>query len=139
MKKLMLMAVSFLTVLTGCSDADLASYNLSRSADNFEVLRRIVFYNGITNEYILSIEGLCSFENESGGDMGTNQVSVVCKQGDDKFVKHALGLSDNVTYFSEQMKAEAVSTYHYRVYFKPQAILPDIDFKGKSESEYGDQ
>ena len=44
--------------LTGCvDDAQVASRNLSKAADNFEVPRRIVFYNGITGEYMLSIEG----------------------------------------------------------------------------------
>ena len=45
---------------TGCSDAELASRNISKAADQFEINRRIVFYNGITGEYMLSIEGLCS-------------------------------------------------------------------------------
>ena len=42
--------------LTACSsDADVASENLSKAADNFEVQRRIVFFNGITDEYRLTI------------------------------------------------------------------------------------
>ena len=33
--------------LTGCSDdADVASENLSKAADNFEIQRQIVFFNG---------------------------------------------------------------------------------------------
>ena len=48
----------------GCSDADVASSNLSKAADNFEVTRRIVFYNGITGDYMLTIEGLCSLGND---------------------------------------------------------------------------
>lgn len=40
-------------IISACSrEADVASYNLSRAADQFEIDRRIVFYNGITNEYI---------------------------------------------------------------------------------------
>jgi len=38
--------------LTGCvSDADVASENLSKSAEQFEINRRIVFFNGITDKY----------------------------------------------------------------------------------------
>lgn len=124
--------LSLLFLLASCNDADIASKNISRAADNFEILRRIVFYNGINGEYILSIEGLCSFERNTSGISEIKQVSVTCKKGGDKFVKHSLGLSDNVTYFSEQMKAEFVSVYHYRVIFKPQAILPNIDFTSGS-------
>ena len=47
--------------LAGCErDADVASRNLSVAADMFEINRRIVFYNGITGEYMLVIEGLCA-------------------------------------------------------------------------------
>ena len=42
----------------GCSsDATIASQNISKAADMFEIDRRIVFLNGITDTYLLSIEG----------------------------------------------------------------------------------
>lgn len=55
--KAILGAVAVVILAAGCSDADVASSNLSKAADNFEVTRRIVFYNGITGEYMLTIEG----------------------------------------------------------------------------------
>lgn len=105
------------------SDSDVASKNLSKAADNFEINRRIVFYNGVTGEYILEIDGLCAIGNNDGGD----KVTVTCKVGPDTFKKHFLGLSDNVTYFAEQIEGASVSTAHYRVIFKPSTIVPDID------------
>lgn len=109
----------------GCSDADVASENLSRAADQFEVQRRIVFYNGITGEYLLEIEGLCSLgNNDSAG-----QLSVTCKTGSDSYKKHFLGLSDNVTYFVEQVESKKASDHFYRVIFKPSVIIPDVDIK----------
>jgi hypothetical protein len=125
MKKTLYAALA-VVVAAGCSDADVASKNLSKSADNFEVTRRIVFYNGITGEYMLTIEGLCSLGNY---DM-PRELSVTCKTGAAAYKKHFLGLSDNVTFFVEQVNDMPVNVYHYRVFFKPQAILPDIDFKG---------
>jgi hypothetical protein len=115
--------------LAGCSrDADVASRNLSRAADMFEINRRVVFYNGITGDYMLTIEGLCSLGNYDS----TGSVSITCKTGPDSFKKHFLGLSDNVTYFVEQMEASKQSVYHYRVVFKPQTIIPDVDFRGNA-------
>ena len=35
--------------------------------------------------------------------------------------------------FVEQMQAADVSVYHYRVIFKPQAIIPDIDARGDAK------
>lgn len=111
-------------LLAACSnDAQVASYNLSQAADNFKIARRIVFYNGITGDYILTIEGLCSQEPDG------RKLSVTCKTGEGQFKKHFLGLSDNVTYFSEQMEPAAVGVYQYRVTFKPTAIIPSVELR----------
>lgn len=105
--------------------ADVASRNLSIATDNFEVMRRVVFYNGITDAYILEVTGFCSI----GNDNTSSQFTITCKDATG-FKKHFLGLSDNVTYFAEQVEAENVSTFHTRVLWRPQSILPDIDFQG---------
>ena len=118
-----------LIALTACErDADVASRNLSVAADMFEINRRVVFYNGITGDYILSIEGLCSLGNKDG----PRELTVTCKTGPASYKKHFLGLSDNVTYFAEQIDGADVSAYHYRVVFKPQTIVPDVDFNGSA-------
>ena len=109
-------------LLAGCStDANVASKNLSKAADQFEIDRRVVFFNGITDTYLLSIEGRCSIE-----DQGT-QLEVTCKVGPDEYKKHFLGLSDNVSYFVEQLEGADVSVFQYRVIFRPSVIVPDID------------
>lgn len=109
--------------LTGCTstDADVVSENLSKAADQFEIARRVVFFNGITDTYLLEIQGRCSIN-----DQGT-QLEVTCKTQGGEYKKHYLGLSDNVSYFAEQLEAANVSADHYRVIFKPEAIVPDID------------
>lgn len=123
---LIVLLVSILCVFSSCKrDANIASRNLSYAADNFEVLRRVVFYNGITGDYILVVEGYCSIEKD-GMD---NQLELVCKTGPDLYKKHFLGLSDNVTYFAEQIDAKNVDTFHYKVLFKPASIIPDVDVK----------
>lgn len=119
-------ALMGLSILAGCTDADIASQNLSKAADMFEVNRRVVFYNGITGGYMLTVEGLCSLGNKDTAD----QLTITCKVGPNAFKKHFLGLSDNVTYFVEQLEPNRASTYHYRVIFKPQTIIPDLDFRG---------
>lgn len=121
MKKLLILTV--IAALFGCTDAQVASNNLSKASDMFEIDRRIVFYNGINGEYMLTIEGKCSIEPTS------TKLAVTCKTGHEQFKKHYLGLSDNVTYFAEQLTTANVSTFHYKVIFKPEAIIPDIDLK----------
>lgn len=121
--KLWLAAAIALSSLTGCDNsADVASRNLSTASDNFEVNRRFVFYNGITGEYILTIEGLCSKDNTSTA----STLGVICQVGPSVYKKHMLGLSDNVTWFMEQMEPVKASPYFYRVTFKPSVVIPDI-------------
>lgn len=132
MKKMLAVVgtVLFLAVgLSACTDddADVVSENISKAADNFEVQRRIVAFNGITDKYLMVVEGRCNIVEDG------RQLEVTCKLGKDKFIKNFVGLSDNVSYFVEQSTAIDVSEYHYRVTFKPQSILPDPDFRGSSE------
>ena len=98
MKKLIAtIALGLMVVFTavGCNEADTVSHNISQEADKFNVLRRVVFYNGITEGYMLSIEGYCSL----GNDRTAVEISITCETSPGEFKKHFLGLSDNVTYF----------------------------------------
>jgi len=127
MNKIVLAIVALIGLAACENDATVASRNLSQAADMFEINRRVVFYNGITGNYILSLEGRCSIEDQS------RQLEVTCKIGHQAFKKHFLGLSDNITYFAEQLTTKDVSVYHYRVVFKPQSIIPDVDFRGDTQ------
>jgi len=121
--------IAALVAIAGCSsDADVASRNLSKAADMFEIERRVVFYNGITNEYMLTIQGRCSIADQG------NQLEVTCKTGPEQYKKHFLGLSDNVTYFAEQLRQADVSTYRYRVIFKPESLVPNVDLETSAGS-----
>jgi hypothetical protein len=125
MKKLIFVSI-ILAALVGCSsDADVASRNLSQAADNFDIPRRVVFYNGINGEYMLTIEGYCALGNNDK----SGRLSVTCKTAPGVYKKHYLGLSDNVTFFVEQLEAKNVSTSFYRVVFKPSVIIPDVVLK----------
>lgn len=126
MKKslLIVLSIAMLFAVVGCrTDADIASTNLSTAAEMFQIERRIVFYNGITDQYILSVEGRCSVE------FLTNKFVVTCKIGENAYVKHYLGRADNVFPFVEQLETANVSAYRYKVIFKPLQIIPDIDLE----------
>jgi hypothetical protein len=125
MKKYILIALAVLLLTVGCAtDATVVSRNISKDAGMFKIDRRIVFYNSIRDVYILSVEGKCQVEHG-------NKLAVTCKVADDAYFKHYLGLSDNVTYFSEQIKTADVSAYRYKVIFKPSVIIPDVDLSTK--------
>ena len=125
MKKLIVIIMALMVVATlgACTPADQVSDNLSKEADHFEILRKIVFYNGITDEYMFAMEGYCSIE----ADMNDEQLEVTCKIGAGQYEKHYLGLSDNVSYMVLQLETADVSEYHYKVYFRPQSLIPSIE------------
>lgn len=126
MKRYLLALLAVSLLLGGCQrEADVASRNLSVAADEFEIDRRVIFYNGITDSYMLTIEGRCSLGNY---DPDT-ELTVTCKVAENQYKKHFLGLSDNVTYFVEQLEPAPVGVYNYRVIFRPTVIVPDVDLE----------
>lgn len=126
MKKIMFMAVAALA-LSACDDATVASRNISKAADNFEIERTIRMMNTWTGETWMQIRGRCNIVAQ------TQQLEVTCLVGDGKVLKHFLGLVGHTSYTVEQTKPGKVSLYHYRRTFKPQAIVPDIDFRGDGQ------
>lgn len=123
--KLALLASAATVVFAGCggcgSNADTAADNISKEAEKFNVQRKIVGINGITDKPLFEVEGKCSIEKESLG------LVVICKHGPKDFRKHYIGLSDNVTYVSTQLKGVAVSEYRTSFVLRPENLIPNID------------
>jgi hypothetical protein len=130
-KKLAAVLIGMALVLGACTEADTVSENLSKEADTFKVDRRVVFFNGITDKYLLTIEGKCSLGNNDDA----RSLTVTCKTGEGEYKKHFLGLSDNVSFFVEQTESESVDPYHYKVIFRPESIIPDIDLQTSGDAE----
>jgi|SRR3954466_12316339 len=113
-----------LGMATACdNDADVVNENLNKDADNFKVNRRVVFYNAILDKYIMSVEGFCSVDP---GD--ANRMTVTCKVGKE-YKRNALGKSDNVLWWYEQLDTSNVSPNHYKVIFKPSTIIPEPEIR----------
>ncbi|WP_333826885.1 beta-sandwich lipoprotein [Pararhodobacter sp.] len=129
-------ALSMALAASSCDPAaDVAARNISAAADNFEVPRRITFYNGITDNVVLVTEGFCSLGNRDTD----RRMSVTCKTGPNRYIRNFLGLSDNVFFVSEQLEDVNASEFHYRIVFRPQALIPDIDFQGSTNEMFINQ
>ncbi|WP_137743396.1 beta-sandwich lipoprotein [Robertmurraya siralis] len=125
-KKILSILLLLMTVtLAACTEADTVSENLSKSADSFQVQRKVVFFNGITDRDLLVIEGLCSLGNQDSD----RRMTVTCKVGEKEYKKHYLGLSDNVSFFAEQLDAKEEDPFHYKVIIRPETIIPDFDIQ----------
>lgn len=129
MNRLKKIAVAGFTTIAGLvgfaacsSDADVASHNMSKDADNFQIYRQIVVYDLFTDTYVLEVKGFCSLGNDDKG----GEVTYTCKLGKDKYIKNIVRGGDNKIVFSNQLDATNVSTDHYEVNFKPKSVVPDI-------------
>lgn len=124
-KKIIYALIGALLLLTGAaceSAADRANQNLSKAAENFEVPRRIVGINGITDEPLFSVEGFCSYEVPTNGTF-----EAICKNADGTIERTTLYLSDNVTFVSTQLRGVSVDLFNPRIIFRPETIIPDFD------------
>lgn len=124
LRRIILAVMATLTMLlAGCtSDADVVSENISTDADNFKILRKIVAVNGITDKYIMELEGWCNIVDEQ------TQLEVTCKDSDG-YRKHFVGLSDNTFYFVEQMDGANVSPDHFKIVLKPETVIPSVELR----------
>lgn len=120
-KSLLLGLVLAFSLASCDQESERAAYNVSQAAHNFEVNRKVVFYNGLTGEYIMTIEGLLSVTASD------NKLDVIVKTGPNEYKKHYLGISDNVTWFCEQIESVKADPFHYRVIWRPTTIIPDIE------------
>ncbi|MCB9817711.1 hypothetical protein H6795_04285 [Candidatus Nomurabacteria bacterium] len=110
--------------LTGCtSAADTANQNLSRAAENFEVPRRIVGINAITDTVLFTVEGFCSYET----DVDTIEAVCLVDRASGEIERTTLGKSDNVTFVVTQLRGVQVDMFRPRVIFRPETIIPDFD------------
>lgn len=115
------------TTLVGCtSDADVASSNLSKAAEQFEVQRRITVVNTFSNVVSLEVEGRCSVESADSFLPGS--LEITCKIGPNAYVKHFVVKGDNDTVAIQQLETVDVSVYHHRVIVKPENVLPEFDY-----------
>ena len=114
--------VACLALAACTSAADQANENLSKAAENFEVPRRIVGINGITDKVLFSVEGFCSIENDG------RKLDVICKVDKAGSIERTtLGLSDNVTYVSTQLNGVKVDMFRPRIIFRPETIIPNFE------------
>lgn len=118
------LALSMTLILSGCdTSASVANRNLTQAADSFELERKIIFWDSRQGLVLLSIEGKCSMV------VKTTKLVVTCKTASNEFKLHTLGRSENVTFFSEQLDSVPVNVYNYRVIFRPETIIPDLDIQ----------
>ena len=119
-----LAVVACVVALSGCTEADKVSYNLSQEADNFNDIRQVTVINCLQGDVLFQMTGKMSIT----ADVSDNQLEVVVEDENGEYKKHFIGLSDNVTYVVEDITAGDVEKYKYTLNFNPKMWLPvEID------------
>lgn len=116
------LAVSMIS-MAGCgTEASRVSYNLSKEADNFNVVRQLTVINCIEGDVLFQMTGKMSIT----ADTADNQLEIIVENEDGSYVKHFVGLSDNVTYVVEDLSlgANEVEKYKYTLNFNPKMWIP---------------
>lgn len=122
-KKITIMMVCAMFVvasLTGCTEAERVSYNISLDADNFNQVRQLTVINCIKGEVLFQMTGKMSIT----ADTTDNQLEVIVEDENGEYKKHFVGLSDNVTYVVEDVTSSDTSKYHYTLNFNPNMWIP---------------
>lgn len=114
------LAIISLLILTGCSEAKRVSSNLSQESDNFNVVRKVTVIDAITNDVMFQMSGRMSIK----ADTKEKQLEIVVEDGKDKYQKHIIGLSDNVSYVVEDVDVPNVSKYKYEINYNPKMWVP---------------
>lgn len=117
---LVMALISILAIGCGTQSSKI-SYNLSKQADNFNVVRQITVINCIKGDVLFQMSGKMSIN----ADTADNQLEVIVED-EGTYVKHFIGLSDNVTYVVEDLNlgANDVKKYKYTLNFNPNMWIP---------------
>ena len=120
MKKILvvILLLSFLFVLSSCTQADKVQSNLKREADDFNVRRRITVLNTRTDTPMMQITGLLSIDVDKDGDL-----NIIIEKSPNEFVLNYAHLSQDTTYIVEQIETKEVSKYKYEIIFYPQNLV----------------
>lgn len=116
----LLMACLAIGGLTGCTEAEKVSENVSQEADNFNVLRRLAVINSRTDKVEFELIGAFSLSV----DNDENQIEIVAELEDGTYKKHIVGLNENTMYVIEDLGGAKVNKYKYEVNYIPESIVP---------------
>lgn len=121
MKKLLsiILCILIMVSLCGCREASIVSHNVSKEADNFNVMRRITVFNIRTDTVLMQMTGYFALQNNS-----TKELVVIAEVEKGIYQKHFIYLNDYTMYTVEDLNGAKVSAYSYELEFLPTVLRP---------------
>ncbi|EAW7215147.1 hypothetical protein FG335_14400 [Listeria monocytogenes] len=122
MKKILtaLLLISLMAMtLSGCTEADKVSQNVSKEADNFNVIRRVAIINVRTDKVEFEVIGRISVDTED-----ESKLVIIVETEKGKFKKHLVNMTSWNMYVVEDLEGAEVNKYKYEVNYMPESIVP---------------
>ena len=116
----LLLCLGITAVTTACTEADNVSYNVSKEADNFNVIRRLAVINTRTDKPEFELVAAFSLKY----DESDNQIEITCETGKNEYKKHIIGLNRETMYVVEDISGANVDKYRYEINYLPEQIIP---------------
>lgn len=92
------------------------SWNVSRQADRFNVMRRVMVVNTRTDTPLLEVVGRLSV-NSSDGD-----INIILEVEPGVYKKHFVSMNEYTVYVVEDIDGADVSQYHYEINILPKTF-----------------
>lgn len=123
MKKLVAIILCLMMVmgLCGCRQSTRVSYNVSKEADAFNVVRRLTVINTRTDKVLLQLTGTFAIKT----DTANRELNIICELADGTYQKHFVYLNAWTAYVVEDISGSEVSKYSYELNFLP-AMVPSV-------------
>lgn len=123
---LVLLAICLCVGMNACTSAEIVKHNIQRTADKFDVYRRITFVNLQTGELLYSAEGYFSLQTTVENTyQGQQEIGLIFKVGGNQYQMHYFSINNNVAYVIEQTENTTTDPYHWKiVWYVP---LPVVD------------
>lgn len=115
----LLLCIVMALTLCGCRESTIVSHNVSKQADNFNVMRRITVFNIRTDTVLMQMTGYFALKNNS-----SNELVVIAEVEKGVYQKHFIYLNDYTMYTVEDLNGTNVSPYAYELEFLPQMLQP---------------
>ena len=121
MKKILAIVLILIMVLSfsSCRESTMVSYNVSKEADNFNVVRRITVFNIRTDTVLLQMTGRLALKNNDHSEL-----VVLAEVEKGVYQKHFIYLNEYTMYTVEDLRGTEVSPYAYELEFLPQMLVP---------------
>lgn len=119
------LAIVMVCGLSGCTERNQVSYNISQDADNFNVRRRVTVINMRSDKVLLQMEGCLSIHTDEN-----DELEVIAELPNGKYQKHFIYLNDWTMYTVEQVDSTKTDKFNYEFNFLPQE-LPGVKITSK--------